>query len=221
MQRHQYLRTGLVGLLAGVAGCSGVLTRSAPETSKNSEAVEESQGNTTAGDDSEERDETSTHEVEPSVSVRWGEPYTKTEIDLTVLEPTFETVLQTSDATYELDDGHGLAFTPASFHNRTGDRIGFIGPQFTLVSDELVIKETQEVDCIADSEESIDKHEIYRIDRDHRWYSHGTTIGPGESFSTTAVFVIEDDIDPSNVSVRYQPDSTLDEHFDGDVIEWA
>jgi len=155
---------------------------------------------------------------ESPTTLQFGERYSGGTLEVIVAEPTFESSVSTDEEVLELPNDTGLALVPILFFNSSSERRGLLAPVFTLSDGDVAVDEVNRI-SLADGN-TIRTRELFGVERDGRWASHGTGIDAHSAFTTTAVFEIPPDIDTPNLRILFEPIAGMDDAFDDDIIAW-
>lgn len=100
------------------------------------------------------------------------------------------------------------------------ERQGLLARSFHLVHDDATVEERNRIEVAGGSTETLDRTDVYGVERNERWRAHGTSLDVDETYSTTAIFEISTETDTEQVSVVFEPTSDLEDHFADDAIRW-
>lgn len=217
MRRRQVLALNGVSLTALTTGCT-VLSEVAGD---NDETTDDQTITTEERMNGNESDSNGSEVSEPTITRGFGECHGDHGLELTVFEPRYERVVSTSEGVLDLPDETGIAIAPIAFYNRTDERQGLFAPTFTLVSEGLTVEEQLDIPLGEEDRPEIKKDELFMIERDGRWDSHGTGINSEDSVTTMIVFEIPTDIETDGVHILFEPILGMENTFGDDVIAWG
>lgn len=202
-------RTVVVSGLALLSGCATNEPRSRP-------TERESTTTKTGSRETEESDLSN-----PDETLRFGESYVDTGLEITVETPSIDATFRHDGETYDLPDGNALAFAPLTFRNTTSEGpLPIDGPMFTLLDGEVEVTETHSVRH-PEFDPSIRVREMTGVPTTQRWSAQGGSVASGERLSGTAVFRVPESTDPSSLRIVYESDRIRDGRFGGDVVAWT
>jgi len=213
MHRRRIIQTVAASTLGISAGCTAITASDDDTGNSNGEPAGSDEKNTA---DTENEDNEIT---EPTTTLQFGEQYTDGDLELTVTAPTFESSVSTSEEVFEFSDERGVALVPVVFFNRSNEEKWLYAPTFTLTDGDIAVEEANRITL--DDESTVRTRELFGVERDSRWNSHGTGIDTNTAFTTTAVFEIPGDIETSELRILFEPVGGMDDDFEDEYIAWV
>lgn len=203
-------RTFILSGLTALSGCAANAPRTQQTTGESPKKTTE----TTAGSGASDLSN-------PNETLRFGESYVDTGLEITVETPSIETSFRHDGARYRMPDGDALAFATVAFHNTKSEgSLPIDGPIFTLFGDGTEVLETHSVEH-PEFDPTIRVRQMEDIPTTQRWTAQGGTVAPGERLSGTAVFRVPDSSDPSTFSIVYESDRIGDDRFGNETVAWT
>lgn len=169
--------------------------------------------------------------TEIDVTLEYGESYENTALETTVERPTFDTSFYYEDGggchrptgTYRMPEGRGLVFADVVHRNtHSSDFRPIDAPRFSLLADDRQIPEIYFVDH-PNFERTPRTTDLRRVERAlGRWTSHGTIVRSGETYETTVVFAVPEDVRGSDLTVVFRPNPPgASNQYQKETVAWG